>query len=218
MSVRITGADGLALGLALTAVGLAWRGHARWALPVACLAVLARETTLLLLASFVAGEWWRHRRGFGIGRLGGPESSERPAAPAAVALLVVPALVGGLWWLALLFGLPGTEFGVHEVAAPLIGLVHATRNWRILGTEYTAPIVWLPIVGALAALGVGAIRRSPFAVPILGQLALLTIVAAPTLDYPQSATRTLLPLTVLVLAAAVQHIGRRSDLTEDALA
>jgi hypothetical protein len=113
-SLRVTVPDAMALGLALAALALSVRRRPVAAVLVGCLAVLAKEPTILL---FVGWAMWRRDR-------------------SGVALVAVPGLVMAAWMAWLRVQLPGPEHGRGELALPpLSGRVHATSSLWANGHE-----------------------------------------------------------------------------------
>ncbi|MBV9950966.1 MAG: hypothetical protein JO291_03380, partial [Acidimicrobiia bacterium] len=155
-SLRVTVPDALALGLALAALALSVRRRPVAAVLVGCLAVLAKEPTILL---FVGWGLWRRDR-------------------AGAALVAVPGLVMGAWMAWLRVQLPGREHGLGELALPpLSGLVDATRHLWFGGHELVG------MASSVAALVVGLIvlvvrRGHPLWWPTVVLLAFATVMGS----------------------------------------
>ena len=122
-SIGIATPDALAFGLALVAIALDLRGHIRWAVVAAVLAVLAKESMLLVLAGWMV---WRGMR--------------------ALWMVTVPAVAAAGWWLALRLALPGTPDASHEFR-PVDGLIQSARHWLHTSSDVLAAVA---VCGALA--------------------------------------------------------------------
>ena len=196
ISVRISCADALAVSLALAAVVLAQRSRLVAAAAVATLAVLTKETSLLILAG---PAWWAWRTG---GRR------------AAVALIGPAAIAAGALWifLAVMFPL-GRAYA--EFGWPLAGLMHAARYWRQVHDWKPALTVGATVVLALVSLRT---RPSPFTLSVGLLLTLTVFLSPPTLSYWTSAPRVLLPLAACAIAHLLSRrsepLGRHADLSE----
>jgi hypothetical protein len=175
-SVGLATPDALALGLVLVAMGSDARGRRRSAVFVAVLAVLARETILLVLLGWVL---WRGRR--------------------ALWLLVVPAASAAAWWLVVRLSVPTSAYGVHEFE-PIRGLITSARAWAG-GSDLAAAVV----VVASFALGILACRRrglrSALGPAIVIQIVFVACLGPDVIGLSWNATRATLPLMVLAVLA-----------------
>lgn len=176
-SLRISTADTLALGLGLAAV--AALGNRRWwpVVPLAVAAVLAKEPTLVLLASVA------------LVRRDRPSLTMAGAAAAAV----------GLWALVVRSTVPADTRQVIEFVAPLTGWWDAAGTW-LDGKDLVAAITCAATIG----LAVAAVVRAPrgeWTIPILVQLAFLSALSPSAIGLDYNATRTTMPLLAIALVA-----------------
>jgi hypothetical protein len=170
-------ADELALGLALVALALDRMDNKRGALATAVLAVLAKETMLLVLLG------WALTRG----------------RHTLLRLVAVPAAVAGGWWLVLHFWFsnsrePSEEFSVVG------GLLRALRIWFDGGSRIAGVVV---AAGVMAAAFVLLRRglRSPLGGAIVIQLALVPFLSAVVLAGDWNGPRATAPLLLLSIIA-----------------
>jgi hypothetical protein len=185
-SVGLAVPDALALGLALLAIDADLRGRFRSAVALGVLAVLAKESLLLVLLGWVV---WRGVR--------------------ACWLVLAPALVAAGWWLALRLMLPGTPNASHEFE-PIVGLLRSLHRWVGARADAAAAVVVLGslVLGALALVRAGT--RSPLAAAIAIQMLFLLCLSPDVLSLNWNATRATLPLTVLAaIALAAIEVRRR---------
>ncbi len=179
VSLRITVADTLALGLALSAVVLVVRGHLRLAVVAGVLAVLAKESVLLILVGYAL--WRRDRR--------------------AAVLVGVPVVVGLTWALWVRSFAPARhDPQVMEFGLPLRGLVDGAHFWLTrpnLGVLPSVSVIVAVVLG-IWALARGGLR-SPLGWMVALQLLLLAVVSIRVLDIFTNAARTVMPLTVVAL-------------------
>ena len=184
-SLRITAADALATALALAATALLVDRRWRSAVAVGVLAVLAKETALLILLGVLA--WKRSRDALAV-------------AGAATA-------VSAAWWLWLRHAFGGEPGPPELLAAPLRGLADSVRLWA--SGEQTMAAVWVPaavVLGALALVSRGV--RHPCGPAIVLQLALLTVLSLDVLGLDFNGTRATLPLVALAVIALAAPGGR----------
>jgi hypothetical protein len=179
-SLRVTVADALAVGLALLAVALAIDGR-RASGAVGALAVLARETSILVLVG-----WALHDR------------SRRAL------WLVVPALVvAGSWALWLRIALPPDPAGVGEVVLPFTGWWAAmTERW----SEGQHLVGMASSVGAVAAAGLMLWLRGvrhPLAPAVLLQLAATLFMSGDVIGNNFGGTRSTMALLILAAVGLV---------------
>jgi hypothetical protein len=180
MSLELGVPDALALACALAAVAFDQRRRPRRALALAVVAVLAKESILLVLLGYA---WWRRdRRG--------------------LLLAGVPAAVAAAWWAALAVALAGTPNRSLEFH-PIVGLVASTRSW-LHGNQ---PVAGAFVLGALV-LGAVALVRAPksvFSAVVASQMVFVAMLDENVLWWRQNGPRAALPLLVsamLSLAAA----------------
>jgi hypothetical protein len=177
-SLRITAADALATGLALGAVALLVERRWRSAVALGVLAVLARETALLVLVGVLV--------------------SKRTRDAAAVAAGAAAVAAG--WWLWLRHALGGDAAPAELLAPPLRGLAESARLWA--GGEQTMAAVWVPAAILLAALALWRRGvRHLLGPAILIQLALLAALSVDVLGLDFNGTRATLPLAALAVVA-----------------
>jgi hypothetical protein len=173
--------DVLAFGLALLAVALAVRGHARVALPVAVLAVLTRETAILVLLAYVVGRRrWRQD----------------------AALLVGPGALLLAWYLVLHELVPDGPVS-PPVGLPFAGIASSMRwgfssgqNWQI---PAGAASLLLGLVLGLLALAYSRITWLRWAVAL--QLLLIVFLDGIALGPFFNAARIAAPVTLLSVVA-----------------
>jgi hypothetical protein len=179
ISLDICTPDALALGLALLALALDADGKTWPAIVIAILAVLTRETSVLILAGwFIA----RGRR--------------------AIAMLAAPAAVAAAWWLWLRITVPDRTGSLLD-QFDLRGLARAVATWsrghELLGAVTFVAAVVLAVV-TLTRVGV----KSPLGPAIIIQLVFLAFltedVIGPNYNGPR-AVGPLLALAVIALAA-----------------
>ena len=170
-------ADELALGLVLVALALDSLRHERGALATAVLAVLAKESMLLVLLG------WALTRGRRV----------------MLRLVGVPAAVAAAWWLVLRVWFassrePSEEFSVVG------GLVHAVRIWVGGGSRMSGVIVAASVAAAAFVLLRHGLR-SPLGGPIAAQLVLLPFLSAVVLAGDWNGPRATAPLLLLSIIA-----------------
>ena len=188
MSLRISTADALAVALALAAIALLVREHDAPAVAVAVLAVLAKESTIVLLAG-AALPLWRTRRG------------------AAMRFLGLPVAAAGAWWVVLRLTIANhgmVEYG--EIVTPLRGWLDAAKYW--VGSHDLKPAANAVVAITAALIALRAAPRGRWAPAIALQLGVLTVLSAATLSAWTHDPRTLLPLTSLVVVAAATRPQR----------
>jgi hypothetical protein len=183
-SVGLAIPDALALGLALLAIDTDLRGRSRSAVALGVLAVLAKESLLLVLLGWVI---WRGVR--------------------SCWLVLVPAGVAAAWWLALRLMLPDTPNASHEFE-PVLGIVRSMQYWFDTRVELGAVLV---VMGGLAVGAVAIVRigtRAPLAPAIAIQILFVLCLSPDVLALNWNAPRATLPLIVLA-GIALAAIGRR---------
>ncbi len=182
MSLRVTMADALALALALLALALALRRRPALAVAVGCLAVLSRETAVVVLAGWAIAHRTR----------------------AATALAAVPLAVAGAWGLWVRATLPaGPPERVDELGVPFAGLIGAVHKHWLDGTNR------LGFASAALALGLAAAalwrssRHHPLVPAVWANLALVALMNSNVAGIDFGATRSMMPLTVCALIVLV---------------
>lgn len=187
MSVRVTTADAVGVGLALLAVALAARGRAGPAIAVGVAALLAKEPTFLILAGWALAH--RDRRG--------------------IAVAAVPAAVAGAWMIALRLLIPGDEGLNGDIGPPFVGLVRAAIDIWSEGRE-----LW-GLVGTVGALALGALAltrgrlRHPLGWALALNLAFVTVAGSNPLGTSFGGTRTgLATMALAVVILATPHARR----------
>lgn len=176
LSLRISVPDPLAIALAIWAIVLLYRRHLLGALVVGALAMLTKETMLLVFVGILLSR--RDRDG--------------------VLLVVVPGAAYAAWrtWLRLVLG----EFSgtADNLKAPGVGLADAVR-WWFAGNEPLAFVV----LGLAVVLGVLALVKRgighPLSYVVILQLAFFLVLNIQVLGPERNASRAVLPL----MAAAV---------------
>lgn len=192
LSLRISVPDPLAIALAIWAVVLLYRRHLLGAVVVGALAVLTKETMLLVFAGILLA-----RR-------------DRPG----LLLVVVPGAAYAAWrlWLRLQLGqFSGTADGL---TLPGAGLVDSVR-WWLAGNE---PLGFVAL-GLAVILGIVALAkrgvRHPLSYVVILQLAFILFLNIQVLGPERNASRAVLPLmaaAVVMLAtpAAARIVADRS--------
>ena len=184
MSARMSVPDALALALALGALVALLRGRSALAAVAAAAAVLAKESTLLVL----------------IGLAFYPMPSVRHRLRA---LVVVPTLVVSAWGLSLLRLLPHVHGAQYtEAGLPFRGLARAASYW-VHAPDLGAA---LGVVTGLALAVVALVRRprNPYRAAIVVQLGFLVFLSRATFQYFVSGPRTVLPVTILGALALLE--------------
>lgn len=185
MSLRISAADCLALGLMLAAVAVSMRGHALAAVLIAVVAVLTKEYALVSLFGFAL--WRRDRKG--------------------IALVAVPFAIAAAWALFLIKRVPSGLGQPDAITVPFKGLYDAVHVWFDGGSPLS--LMFVPIAIVVAILGtVRAGLRHPVTFAVLGNLALLVVWNVTVVGLDRNATRTIMPLLAL---GAVQLQTARSS-------
>jgi hypothetical protein len=188
LSVFASTADALAVALAL--VTLAAALHRRWALAViaAVLAVLARETTILVpVALVLAGRPWQRpwgwRREWWV--------------------LVAPAVALLAWQVVVRLSVPGGNEAAEQLGPPFAGLVDAVRVRWLHGREL------IGMASTVTALVVGVAvlfrRLAPveLRVVVAVQLAFLILCSGDVLGNDFGGTRSTLTLLAVAIPALV---------------
>ena len=174
-SLRVTVADTLAISLALGAIALLLHHRVRGAVGLACAAVLAKETALLVLVGWVLG---------------------RPRERSRWYPLVAAAAVGLAWAVLLRIQLPGSE-SVGELTVPFSGLVGAVRDRWLEGDELWGLLGFTSgLAVAVAGLWRGGLHH-PLAPAIAVQLAFLSLANGDVLGNDFGSGRAMLPVLAL---------------------
>ena len=182
--------DQLALGLAVLALALDALGCSRRALACAVLAVLAKETLLVLLLG------WAIARG----------------TATLVRLFVVPAAIAFGWWLTLLVVFPHDHAHIFEIAV-VQGFVSALRD-LVTGA---APIAGTVLVASVAVGVLALVRRglsSPLGWAIALQLAFTGALSQTVLAGEWNGPRATGPLLLLGIVALTIPRQRSADLAQ----
>lgn len=178
IALRFTVSDTYALAAALLALFLSLSGRHRWAVVAAVLAVLAKESLILLPLGLLLHQRDRAR----------------------LVLVAVPAVVAGVWWVALHALVDHNGPGVVEFTYPFGGLLSSARAW----SEGKAPIAMLAVSGAFL-FGLLALRRVGFRHPlgyaIAIQLAFLVFLGHDVLALDANGSRMTMPLLILAIVA-----------------
>ena len=176
-SLRYTLADALALALAIAAVAASARGHGRRAILLAVLAVLAKETTIVVFVGWALARRTRSR----------------------VLLVVVPVLVAVAWAGILWLAVPAGHAVGDELGLPFVGIADAAT--RIWGHGYQ-PWGMICTVAALA-LGIVALRRHglrhPLSWTVLTSLAFVTLMGADVVGMDFGSPRSMMPLHLFAI-------------------
>lgn len=186
VTLSIGGADMLALSLGLTAILLCDRRKWVWAAVAAAAAVLAKESVFVLLASWSFGQMWLTR----------PDWRRR-----IVAAAVVPAAVGGAWWLYLRALLPQKTPQVIEFTAPFVGWWRAWTDGWSTGQGVTSLVTFLLTLGlagyALRRVGL----RSSWSWPVIGMGLFLTVLDLQVIGPDLNGPRMVAPLLIASILA-----------------
>jgi hypothetical protein len=194
LTLSIGAADTLALAGGLGAIVLATRRRLGWGAAAACVGVLAKESTILLLAAWMLAE--------AMTRTGGWQRR-------AAAILGVPMIAAGAWWVFLRVRFPASE-GLVEFDRPFMGWWDSAQwAWRH-GQDLAAPL-WIVVAAVLAVV---AIRRlgvlDPVAFVVLTQMAFLTVLSAPVIGIDDNAARTTAAAVTFGLVAVLAPWPHRS--------
>jgi hypothetical protein len=181
--MRISTADNLALAAVIGAFALSLSGRHRWAIAAAVLAVLAKESSGLLLLGFAL--WRRDRHG--------------------AALVVAPAAAALAWAGALRLLVEDTSEGVSEFTLPFVGLWQSSERWLDgqSGLAFLSVLVAFVVGGwALARGGL----RHPLGWTLALQLAFLPWLNIDVLGLNLNGTRMTMPLLLLGLVSLVSQL------------
>lgn len=184
MSLRISAADTLSLGLLLAAIALSVRGRYSWAVLAAVAAVLAKETALISFVGFAA--WRRDRHGWEIAG--------------------IPAGVAALWGLYLRLAVPVGQGSLLDLTVPFQGLTDSARLW-IQGDN---PLTLVCVPAGIIVAVVGSVRAGwnhPLTFAVLANLSFLVFFNIDVVGLDRNGTRTVLPLLALGI---VQLLTARS--------
>lgn len=177
VSLRISVADSLALGLVLCAVLADVRGRTTLALLVAGAAVLSKESILVVLIGWALSQRTR----------------------SANAIAIVSGAVVVAWWLALHALVPAGASSVIEFGAPFGGLLDSWQRWS------TGDQLWAgaSVIGAVFAAVVALTLRRGH--PLTGVIWLSMLFLVPlnfsVLGLDLNGTRVVGPLAVAALLA-----------------
>ena len=177
VSLRITVADMLALALGLGAIALDIRGRHRLALLAGGLAVLSKESILLVLMG-----WAFVRR-----------------ARASTALVVVSGVIAAGWWVLLRLLVHTDSPSIQEFGTPLRGLADSLDLWWEGQELWAAASIAVAVALSAAVL---LIRRSHPLVPsTVLSLMFLVPLNINVLGFNLNGTRAVGPVTALALLA-----------------
>lgn len=178
MALRFTMADSLALAAAIAALSLSLRGRHRWAVFAAVIAVLSKESLLLIPIGLALSY------------------RDRPR----ILLAAIPALVAGAWWIALHWLVEDHSEGIIEFTYPFGGLIESASAWA----DGRAQIAMLTVPATLA-FGLYALcrvgRSHPLAGVLLLQLAFLPFLGPDVLGLDANGARMVMPLFILAVVA-----------------
>ncbi len=194
MSLRVTMADALGMSLVLVALALSLRRRPALAVVVGSLAVLTRETAVVVLVGWAVA----HR------------------SKATALLAAVPAAVAAAWALWLRLALPaGPPEKVDELGIPFAGLVGAVREHWLTGTNRLGMLSTVLALALAAAALWRTGRRHPLVPALWCNLAFVTVMNHNVVGIDFGATRSMLPLTVcalVTLATPQARVERRAPL------
>ena len=184
-ALRFSTADSYALAAAVAALALSVRSRHRWAVAAAVLAVLAKESLILLPLGLLV-----HHR-------------DR----ARLWLVAGPGAVAAAWWIALRVLVTDHSAGVIEFTYPFGGLWSAARAWSRGEAPFALATVVVTLLFALLVLARTGIRH-PLAPAMVIQLTFLTVLGHDVLALDANGTRMTMPLFVLaVVANATRRTG-----------
>ena len=178
VALRITTADALATALAVAAVAFLLRSRNGLAIFAAVLAVLAKETSLLIVVGYAL---WRR--------------DKWSAAAAATAAGAAAALMASLR-----LAFPHAGHQVLEFGLPFVGLAHAAGRWVHGDDKLALATLLVTVALGITALARGGLRN-PFGWATAIQLALLPVLQLNVIGLDLNATRTVLPLAVCAVLA-----------------
>jgi hypothetical protein len=185
MSLRVTMADALGLALVLVALALSLRRRPALAVAAGCLAVLSRETAIVVLVGWAIA----HR------------------SRATALLAAVPLVVAAGWAVWLRVALPSDRpEKVDELGLPFVGLVGAIRTHWLAGTNRLGMLsTALALALAIEALR-RADRRHPLVPALWCNLAFTSLMNSNVIGLDFGATRSMFPLTACALVTlATRH-------------
>jgi hypothetical protein len=163
-SLVMTTSDGLAYSFVLAAIGAALSRRLRWAALFAAIAVLGKESTWMFLATAaVMVPQWRR------------------------SLALVPALVGGTWWVALRLFVADDSEGVKELVAPFSGWAKAVPWWQD-GYDRQSPVFLLITIAVVVGV-VLKYRRHPLCLALATQLVFLAFLHVDVIGPRANVTR-----------------------------
>lgn len=193
LTLRLTLADNLALGAVLGAVALSLAGRHRWAVAAAVLAVLTKESMVLVLLGLALSV------------------RDRPR----LVLLGIPTAVAGAWWIALHGLVEDHSPGVVEFTWPFVGLLESASLW----SEGRGPIA-RAVVPVTLVLGLWALARAGWRHPLAGalvlQLLFIPVLGPDVLSLDANGTRMTMPLLVLAVVMIATKGASSADVVPDA--
>jgi len=188
LSVQLSTADALALGLSLWGVVLWLRGHAGWGLVALAAAALTKEHYLLFAVGMIG---WDLRAG------GGRTSLRR---------LVIVSLPVGVWMVWLAFRAGGVLSPQNNLALPFAGLVGSASNWTSGGDVALGTLAFVSVVAA--TMGVVVTRNRLLAWLTIPWVVLALVSSTNVWQYGNNAVRVFAPLWTLAWCALALLVGR----------
>ncbi len=187
MSLRVTVSDALAMALVLVALALAAHRRAGFAIGVACLAVLTRETAVIVFVGWAIARRTR----------------------SDTLLAAIPITAAGSWALWLRITLPASPHEkVDELGAPFSGLIGAVRDHWLAGTNH------LGMLSTISALGVTAValrrtrRNHPLWPALVCSIAFVSLMNHNVVGIDFGATRSTMPLLMLAVLCLATNQAR----------
>ena len=196
ISLRLSVSDSLVLALTIATLVLSLQSRHRWAVVMAIAAVLTKESAFVILVGFAF--WRRDRYG--------------------AALLGIPLVVAGGWWLWLAARFGG-DFSPENYRPPFFGWKDAFDFW-LAGIEPLGFLSAATGVGLAAAALIRTRPRHPLWWPLALLLGSSVIFSVHVLGPERNASRIFLPMQILGIVALVTSSYRRpteppATVTED---
>ena len=178
MSLRVTVSDALALALTLVALALAAHRRAGFALAVACLAAITRETAVIVFVGWAIARRTR----------------------SDTLLAAIPITFAGAWALWLRITLSASHHEkVDELGAPFSGLIGAVRDHWLTGTNHLGMLSTLSAF-VLATVALRRTRRShPLWPTLVCSIAFVSLMNHNVVGIDFGATRSTMPLCMLAI-------------------
>lgn len=193
LSVQLLTPDVLALGFALSGIGLWLRGSRRWAMVLLAAAALTKDQYLLVALGLAGWVWFE---------------SERRVATGIVAAAAAPLLTWSLW-LTVSMGRGLTPRG--NLALPLAGIVRSATRWADTTTDDLV-FSLIALTALLAALALPAIAGSRLLRWLTWPWAGLAAISSTWVwDLGNNSLRVFAPLAVFaVLTWAALRVGNET--------